>query len=378
MPATNIVETLAVIASLELEEGADKVESNQTNSTKNEDGLSKVAPPAAKAAEELETSVVRRFLCPSAHKLYDFRKEEGFEALSSQTLAEKRTLLEHNRLLTLFHSVRNTQNLSGAVAEIGSYKGGSAKFIARTFAHFGFKPPIHVFDTFTGHPDQLIETLDGEHTTPGLFSDTDAESVRSYLSDFENIQIHVGTIEERCSAVADEQFALVHIDVDIYSATVTCLNFFSPRIVGGGIFVIDDYGFSTCIGVKQAIDYFLTVNHEYTGWYLHTGQFVLQKKAAVSAEKSSDDHMQELLKYNTMTARLLEQQQMIQGLQAQLVTANVAANLATSRVAGFKQLAEKLSSSIISKNAQLDEYGKLRKAIDTRSWLRWIVNRVNR
>lgn len=375
MSATNIVEIMAVIDSLDGDESMDQSTTTQAGRKNNDASPVDSRQKTPDITEEPETCIIKRFLCPSGQKLYDFRKEPGFVELAEETLAEQRTLLEHNRLLTLFQAIRNTRHLKHSVAEIGSYRGGSAKFIARALAHFDLKPPIHVFDTFKGHPEQLIETLDGEHV-PGLFSDTDEQSVRSYLREFDNIEMHVGTIEERCMEVADQQFSFVHIDVDIYSATVTCLNFFSPRLVGGGIFVVDDYGFSTCIGVKQAVDYFLSVNQEFTGWYLHTGQFVLQKQSSGVGANCAADDAQQLLKYNSLTARLLEQQHLIQGLQSQLIAANVTASVATTRKDSFQALATKLSQQIVSKQKKLDEFSEFRQAVESRPWLNWLVSKV--
>lgn len=271
--------------------------------------------------EDSETITISRFLSPNGNKLYDFRNEPGFAEIAQKTISERRTLLDFNRLLTLFQSVRNTQDIGCSVAEIGAYKGGSSKFLARCYAHFDKNPPIHVFDTFTGHPDVLVSTLDGKHK-PGLFSDTDAAAVKDYLSEFKNIDVHVGSIEERCSDVKEERFSLVHIDVDIYSATVTCLNFFAPRLVEGGIIVVDDYGFSTCIGAKQAVDYFLSVTENFYGFYVHTGQFVLQKRG-FDSEAIARNGLRPDQRLYALEGRLIEQQQMMQSLQSQLIEKTV-------------------------------------------------------
>ncbi len=296
--------------------------------SESESGAVSVTPPAliqheeTALVEDSEKITISRFLSPNANKLYDFRSEPGFGEIARQSIAEQRTLLDFNRLLTLFQSVKNTRDVGGSVAEIGAYKGGSSKFLARCFAYFDKFPPIHVFDTFTGHPDVLVSALDGKHT-PGLFSDTDAVSVKEYLSEYGNINVHVGSIEERCSDVNDEKFSLVHIDVDIYAATVTCLNFFAPRLVDGGVIVVDDYGFSTCIGAKNAVDYFLSVTTNFSGWYVHTGQFVLQKHGHFSTERASTViHSEQRL--HGLEARLIEQQQMVQALQSQLIEKAVA------------------------------------------------------
>ena len=216
------------------------------------------------------------YLSPSAHKLYDFRQEAGFAETAGVVIDEGRTLLHYNRLLILWQAVKNTFPLRQAVAEVGSYRGGSARFLALAFAHFGAHPPIHIFDTFSGHPNQVHADKDGPHAV-GLFSDTSLADVSAYLAGSPNIVIHDGRFEERCETVADQRFALVHIDVDIFASTVSCLEFFWPRLLPNGVIVIDDYGFTTCRGLKEAVDQFIAGEDSCRGWYMHTGQFVVEK-----------------------------------------------------------------------------------------------------
>jgi O-methyltransferase len=220
--------------------------------------------------------LVPSYLCPEAHKLVDFRREAGFLQIAGEIKGHRRTRLDYNRLFVLWQAVHNTFRFGHAVAEIGSYKGGSARFIASAFAQKGQYPLIHVFDTFEGHPDFITPTLDGPHTK-GDFSDTSYEAVKEYLSSFRNIQIHPGAFEDTCAEVTDATFSLVHIDVDIYRSTVHCLEFFWPRLCDGGVIVADDYGFVTCQGVKQAVDAFVNQVSPCQTWYMQTGQFVIQK-----------------------------------------------------------------------------------------------------
>jgi len=219
---------------------------------------------------------VPKYLAHNAHKLYDFRQEKGFSEVAGTVIAEGRTLLDYDRLLVLWQAVKNTCRLRRAVAEIGSYKGGSARFLSSAIEYFGSDLPVHIFDTFSGHPDQIDPGKDGPHKV-GMFSDTSLDQVSAYLSRFKNINIHDGRFEDRCSDVAEFTFGLVHIDVDIYESTVHCLEFFWPRLVPHGVIVVDDYGFTSCRGLKEAIDRFVDGRPECHGWYMHTGQFVMEK-----------------------------------------------------------------------------------------------------
>jgi O-methyltransferase len=221
---------------------------------------------------------VARYLCPSGHKLFDFRREPGFQGIATMIINEKRTSLDYNRLFVLWQAVRNTCALPGAVAEVGSFRGGSARFLAAAFAARGSHPPVHVIDTFQGHPEYADVSRDVAHT-PGRFSDTDVEEVRAYLSDFTNVTVHQGTFEGTSAQIADLDYRLIHIDVDIYRTTANCLRFFWPRLIAGGAIVVDDYGFTSCPGLKQAVDEFVAEQSECRLWYVHTGQAVLERGA---------------------------------------------------------------------------------------------------
>jgi O-methyltransferase len=222
--------------------------------------------------------VVGHHLCPSGHKLYDFREEPDFAGIAAATRKERRTYLRHNRLLTLWQAVRNTRGLRGELAEVGTWRGGSARFLAASSRHFGELPEIHAFDTFEGHPDVIEPGIDGAHAA-GNFANTSFEEVREYLAPYPNVILHKGEFRKTREAVADREFRLAHIDVDLYKSTVDGLEFFWPRLCEGGVMVVDDYGFTSCKGAKKAVDEFLGETDDAAGWYLHTGQFVVEKRS---------------------------------------------------------------------------------------------------
>jgi O-methyltransferase len=185
-------------------------------------------------------------------------------------------MVESVKTTAVWQAVENTVQGDHSVAEVGVFRGGSSRFIAASFKQSNRFPAIHVFDTFEGHPDIVDPARD--HHPKGWFSETSCESVKKYLSPFPNLQIHVGNFAQTRHKVADCIFGLFHINVDIYRSTVDCLEFFWPRICSGGIVVVDDYGFLTCRGLKEAVAEFLNCVPDCQSWYMHTGQLVLQKR----------------------------------------------------------------------------------------------------
>jgi predicted O-methyltransferase YrrM len=164
------------------------------------------------------------------------------------------------------------------VIEIGSYLGGSARFISQALAAASRSPRFYVCDTFAGHADTDAE-IDVSHHESGKFENTTAESVAEYLAAYPAIELVVGDIVETSGQIAEESFGLLHLDVDVYPTTRYSLRHFAPRLAAGAMMVIDDYGFTTCPGVKRAADEFVAEFPEFRLWHLLTGQALLWRIA---------------------------------------------------------------------------------------------------
>lgn len=218
----------------------------------------------------------------AAPKMIDIRSLPGFDMLARQVIEQKRTLLYYDRLYTLYQALFRIKGLIGGspanIAEVGVYKGGGSYFMASTLqALGGDSVTLHCFDTFEGHASRDVREQD-PHQRVSSFSDTSFESVSEYLSKFNNIKIYKGRIQETSPQVEKKNFCFVHLDMDLYDPTVFSLQFFERRLLPGGIIVVDDYGFLTCPGVKQAVDEFMHGNTRYFGLHLLTGQYILAKR----------------------------------------------------------------------------------------------------
>jgi predicted O-methyltransferase YrrM len=219
----------------------------------------------------------RSYHFANAPKKLDLREIDGFSALAASVIASGRTGMHYDRLYTLWQAVRNAPPGLPAI-EIGSYLGGSARFIATAFAAAGQAPRFYVCDTFAGHAQTDAE-IDTSHHGAGKFEDTSAEATAAYLADYPALELVVGDIVQTSAQLPDATFGLVHLDVDVYPTTDFCLRFFAPRLAAGATMVIDDYGFVTCPGVKLAADEFVAEFPDYRLWHLLTGQAILTRSA---------------------------------------------------------------------------------------------------
>ena len=172
-----------------------------------------------------------------------------------------KTLLGAHKLGRLVVYVKLSNQIEGSIAEVGVYKGGSAEAIAKNKRS---DKRLFLFDTFEGMP----ETCDKDnYHKRGDFADTSMESVQAGLAKYKNVHIHKGLFpQDTGHFVAEERFSLVHIDVDIYRSYMDTLEFLWPRVVRGGVVVMDDYNGKACLGAKAAVDEFFSSRRESLVW----------------------------------------------------------------------------------------------------------------
>ena len=175
-------------------------------------------------------------------------------------------------LINVHRLIKDTEGLTGAIAEVGVFRGGSARLIALTNQR---KRPIHLFDTFSGLPEVTagIDNLEKHQFAAGL------TEVKSFLSDvMDRIQFHVGFFPESANDLpADLRFSFVNLDMDTYASTRNGFEFFYPRLQPGGVILCHDYFAASCPGVKKAVDEFMTDKPERVIGLWHS-QVVLLKQ----------------------------------------------------------------------------------------------------
>ncbi len=145
-------------------------------------------------------------------------------------------------MLVLFLRMIIDRKVEGDFAELGVYKGLTAKLIH----HYAPDRRLYLFDTFEGFTERSVQsereqtglTVGGAH-----FADTSLEAVRKYIEPRnENVSFHKGYFPESIPPGFNNlKFAFIHLDADLYEPTHSGLEFFYPRLSTGGIVVIHDY-----------------------------------------------------------------------------------------------------------------------------------------
>lgn len=156
------------------------------------------------------------------------------------------TLITKDRLDELVRIGKLTP--AGPIAEVGVYKGGSLKYLADAFPD----RKLYGFDTFEGLP--AIHHSAEEIHQPGEFADTHVESVARFINN-PRVELIKGLFPDSVWAIEEGiHFSMVHIDTDFYLSIKACIEWFVPRMLPGGVIVLDDFDWPNCPGVRRALE----------------------------------------------------------------------------------------------------------------------------
>jgi O-methyltransferase len=158
--------------------------------------------------------------------------------------------------------------VAGSIVECGVWRGGSMMAAARTLGALGVDDrDLFLFDTYAGMPPPTREDVmytgaaaaDLMKDAPlgsRLRADASLEEVQANLAlvDYPASRLHFveGRVEDTIPEAAPDEIALLRLDTDWYSPTRHTLEHLYPRLVAGGVLIIDDYGHWK--GARKAVD----------------------------------------------------------------------------------------------------------------------------
>jgi hypothetical protein len=190
-------------------------------------------------------------------EMYESRVERDPVFRGALEYAKRRgTLVTRHKLANLFLILKyGWTGLDGDIFEFGSYRGGSAAFIAYVVRGLGRRARVYACDTFEGLPatDQARDL----HSA-GDFGDADLPGFRSFIRSegLQDVLLPVvGLFEHALPPILEARptMALVHIDCDIYGPIRYLLGACEPFYESDAYLVFDDPLFSSCIGAFDAM-----------------------------------------------------------------------------------------------------------------------------
>lgn len=182
------------------------------------------------------------------------------------------TMTSIERRYALLQSIQYIlkHGLPGAWVECGVWKGGNAMLMMRELIRQGQERDIHLYDTFCGMPEpqeadedfcgtKAAVRLKNDHAlrdTSDVWAHASLDSVSANLQSTgypsKRITLVEGRVEDTLPDRAPAQISLLRLDTDWYSSTLHELRCLYPRLVQGGILLIDDYGYWK--GARKAVD----------------------------------------------------------------------------------------------------------------------------
>ncbi len=224
------------------------------------------------------TAVVRKIL----HKfgLEIRRKNSKIDNPDDAKIVEKvkdYSMTSQARLLALIDAVRylSKSRIPGAFVECGVWRGGSSMAAALTLLQENDNGrDLYLFDTYSGMTPPTDEDISRDGllardlmTNPEVLCAAGLEDVKGNMlsTGYPKDRTHfiVGPVEHTISATSGpEEIALLRLDTDWYESTHHELIHLFPRLVRGGVLIIDDYGHWQ--GARKAVDdYFASHNLTY-------------------------------------------------------------------------------------------------------------------
>jgi O-methyltransferase len=159
------------------------------------------------------------------------------------------------------------QKVPGAVVELGTYRGATALWMRAVLDSLGgHDRTIYVYDSFQGLPSPGVE--DSDHLAEGelLSSPAEVHSLHTSWGARPPV-IHPGWFDESLPRSLPDEIAFAYLDGDFYASTLTGLENCVPRLVTGGVLMVDDYAdtevnpraWDGLPGVKRACDTYFGV-----------------------------------------------------------------------------------------------------------------------
>jgi len=218
------------------------------------DGIQVVSPKELKSIkpDKIIVSVLNK---EAAEEICILLAEEGMSLQNILNINHLRELFDIRlSVLRLQAEEINRKNIEGSIAELGVYKGYSARELNILFK----ERKLYLFDTFTGFDERDVEHEKQYGNIMPIaddFSDTNIRQVKSILPYPENVVFCKGYFPDTAENI-EEKFALVSLDPDLYLPTLNGLRYFYPRLSKGGCILLHDYNSTQFPHVKKAVDDF--------------------------------------------------------------------------------------------------------------------------
>jgi hypothetical protein len=193
--------------------------------------------------------------------------DDIWRAYNTLLLSEDTSRLR--KLLVRYRIYELTRQIPGDIVECGVYKGAGLMTWAK-FLHL-FEPhsrkKVIGFDYFGPFRDVAIDTREAgvpqalDEISGGGIQREEVERVVNAAGLGHRVELIEGHIEQTSANYVANNFgfriSLLHLDLDVYAATLSALEQLWPQVSQGGVILMDEYGLRG-FGETQAVDEFFS------------------------------------------------------------------------------------------------------------------------
>lgn len=210
-----------------------------------------------------------------AYKPNKFAHDVDGESIKIITAVTPYTMIGRERLFALIAAIRylSKHKIDGSIVECGVWRGGAMGAAALAMQAMNETRSMYLFDTFEGMSaptaednafgggaamDQFMEKRTGDESSDWCMASL--EDVQANLTtlglDIADFHFVKGLVEDTIPSQSPTQdIALLRLDTDWYKSTKHEMDHLFPKLVPGGVLIIDDYG--DWEGARKAVDEYL-------------------------------------------------------------------------------------------------------------------------
>lgn len=205
------------------------------------------------------------------------------------------------RMYGLFKAIEYLEKnqIQGDFVECGVWKGGSSMLAISSFLHFNnTSRKIYMYDTFEGmsEPTEKDVSVRGEEVSGNwenlkqenerVFCYSTLDEVRNNIKTigYPENRIHFvkGKVEDTIPQNSPDKISILRLDTDWFESTKHELIHLYPKLVPGGVLIIDDYGHWK--GAREAVDNYFAENNlfPFLGRLDYTGRIMIKSWGNIS------------------------------------------------------------------------------------------------
>jgi hypothetical protein len=224
-----------------------------------------------------------------------FPVEADKKIINFINISSKFSMTGHERMYLLSQAILNAKEkrLDGDFVECGVWRGGNILLYKLLNDFYDLNKTIYVYDTFEGmtEPEDVDKDFYGNSAKKYLLTNLKSENLENShcFSTIDNVKKNIlehtnlkkinfiiGPVEKTLLIKKNlpKKISVLRLDTDWYSSTKIELEVLYPRLVKGGVLIIDDYG--TWYGSKKATDEYFFQKKKWLHVHDHTCRYLIK------------------------------------------------------------------------------------------------------